>query len=153
MRFLRDTGAAQSFILSDVLPFSNDSLSGSSVFVQGIEIRFVSVPLHEIHLSCDLANGVFKVGVRPSLPVGGVTFLLGNNIAGGKVMPVLEVLERPEILQPDVLAHDFPEVFPVCVVTRAQARSLGETVVLPDTLFATELTGQTVSPPVSSVYC
>ena len=148
VRILRDTGAAQSFILSEVLPFSNDSLSGSSVLVQGIEMGFVSVPLHEIHLSCDLANGVFKVGVRPSLPVRGVTFLLGNDIAGGKVMPVLEVLERPEILQPDVLAQDFPEVFPVCVVTRAQARSLGEAVVLSDTLFATELTGQTVSPPV-----
>ena len=148
VRILRDTGAAQSFILSDVLPFCDDTLSGSSVLVQGIEMGFVSVPLHEIHLSCDLATGVFKVGVRPSLPVRGVTFLLGNDIAGGKVMPVLEVLERPEILQPDVLAQDFPEVFPVCVVTRAQARSLGEAVDLSDTLFATELTGQTISPPV-----
>uniref|UniRef100_A0AAQ4PM80 Gypsy retrotransposon integrase-like protein 1 n=1 Tax=Gasterosteus aculeatus aculeatus TaxID=481459 RepID=A0AAQ4PM80_GASAC len=122
------------------------TLSGSSVLVQGIEMGFVAVPLHEIHLACDLANGVFKVGVRPSLPVRGITFLLGNDIAGGKVMPVLEILERPEILQPDVLAQDFPEVFPVCVVTRAQARSLGEAVVLSDTLFATELNGQTVSP-------
>ena len=148
VRILRDTGAAQSFILSNVLPFSDENLSGSSVLVQGIEMGFVSVPLHQVHLACDLANGVFKVGVRPSLPVRGVTFLLGNDIAGGKVMPVLEVLERPEILQPDVLAQDFPEVFPVCAVTRAQARSLDEAVDLSDTLFATELTDQTVSPPV-----
>ena len=69
MRILRDTGAAQSFILSDVFPFSNDTLSVSGVLVQGIEMGFVFVPLHQIHLTCDLANGVFKVGVRPSLPL------------------------------------------------------------------------------------
>jgi len=138
VRILRDTGAAQSFILSDVLPFSDESSNGSSVLVQGIEMGFVSVPLHQIHLKCGLAKGVFKVGVRPSLPVRGVTFLLGNDIAGGKVMPVLEVLEHTEILRPDVLAQKFPEVFSVCAVTRAQACSLGEVVDLSETMFATD---------------
>lgn len=125
-------------ILRDVLPFSDGSSCDSSVLVQGIEMSFVSVPLHQIHLDCGLAKGVFKVGVCPSLPVRGVTFLLGNDIAGGRVMPVLEVLERPKIILPDVLAQEFPEVFSVCAVTRAQARRLGEVVDLSETMFATE---------------
>ncbi len=35
-RILRDTGAAQSFVLADVLPFSTQSSCGSDVQVQGI---------------------------------------------------------------------------------------------------------------------
>ena len=74
---------------------------------------FVSVPLHRVHLQCSLVAGVFRVGVRPSLPVKGVTFILGNNIAGGQVVPVLEVLEHPDTLQSDVLEQEYPGVFPV----------------------------------------
>ena len=111
---------------------------------------FVSVPLHQTHLNCGLAKGVFKVGMRPSLPVRGVTLLLGNDIAGGRVMPVLEVLEHPEVLQPNVLAQKFPEVFSVCAVTRAQARSLGEVVVLSETMFVTELSDTPAFPLVST---
>ena len=60
------------------------------------------------------------------------------------------VLERPDFLQPDVLAQDFPEVFPVCAVTRAQAHIRDGAVDLSDTLFAAALSGQPVSPPVFS---
>ena len=97
--------------------------------------------------------GVQSGRVRPSLPVRGVTFLLGNDIAGGKVMRVLEVQERPEILQPDVLAQDVPEVFPVCAVTRSQARSQNEAVDLLDTLFATVVWPACVTTSVFSGYC
>ena len=69
VQILRDTGAAQSFILSDVGPLSSDSFCGSSVLVQGIEMGFVPVPLHLVHLKCDLVSGIFKVGVRHNLPV------------------------------------------------------------------------------------
>lgn len=45
---LRDTGAAQSLILDNVLPFSTDSYTGSSVLVRGIELGCISLPLHSI---------------------------------------------------------------------------------------------------------
>ena len=146
VRILRDTGAAQSFLLASALSLSADSACGSSVLVQGIEMGFVSVPLHRVHLQCSLVAGVFRVGVRPSLPVKGVTFILGNDIAGGQVVPVLEVLEHPDTLQSDVLEQEYPGVFPVCAVTRAQSRKMGDVVGLSDT-FLRECWMMRQSPP------
>ncbi|KAK0152899.1 hypothetical protein N1851_005430 [Merluccius polli] len=150
VRILRDTGAAKSFILSDVLPFSEESSCHSSVLVQGIGMSYISVPLHRLNLTCDLVSGDFSVGVRPSLPMRGVTFVLGNDIAGGKVTPVLEVFDQPDVSQPDVLGRSYPDVFPVCAVTRAQARKLGDAVDLSDTVFADGLSDQAFSPSLPS---
>ena len=50
---LRDTGASQSLILADTLPFSEKTSSGTSVLIQGVECGFVNVPLHNIYLSSD----------------------------------------------------------------------------------------------------
>ena len=75
------------------------------------------------------------MGVQPALPVPGVTFILGNDIAGGKVLPVLEVLDIPEISSmSDRLAKEFPGVFPACVVTRAQSRRFGDMIDLEGTV-------------------
>ena len=76
VKILRDT---QSFIFSDVLPLSDDTYCGSSVLVQGIEMGFV--PLHFVKVHSELISGIFRVGVRPMLPVKGVTFIMGNDIA------------------------------------------------------------------------
>ena len=43
---LRDTGASQSLILADTLPFSEMTSSGTSGLVQGVECGFVNVPQH-----------------------------------------------------------------------------------------------------------
>ncbi len=69
VRALRDTGAAQSFILEGILPLSDESSIGSSVLVQGFEMGFVNVPLHEIEIESSLVTGRVVVGVRPCLPV------------------------------------------------------------------------------------
>ena len=50
---LRDTGASQSLILADTLPFSEKTSSGTSVLIQGVECGFVTVPLHNIYLSSE----------------------------------------------------------------------------------------------------
>ncbi|XP_058610941.1 uncharacterized protein LOC131526610 [Onychostoma macrolepis] len=125
IKMLRDTGAMQSFISADVLPFSEQTYCGSNVLVQGIEMGFVQVPLHQVHLESELCTGFVKVAVRESLPVGGVQFILGNDLAGGKVMPLLEVFDNPVLSdQPDELLRSYPETFPVCAVTRAQSRKM-----------------------------
>ncbi len=49
---LRDTGAAQSFILADALPFSARTYSGTAVLVHGIELGCVRVPVHVMAKSC-----------------------------------------------------------------------------------------------------
>ena len=86
IKLLRDTGASQFLILADTLPFSEKNSSGTSVLIQGVECGFVNVPLHNIYLSSDLAICLVAVGIRPSLPFKGVHLLLGNDLAGDKVV-------------------------------------------------------------------
>ena len=47
---------------------------------------FVGMPQHGIHLDSDLVNGRVVVGVSPQFPIEGVSFILGNSLAGGKVL-------------------------------------------------------------------
>ena len=63
---LRNTGASQSLILADTLPFSEKSSSVTSVLIQGVECGFVNVPLHNIYLSSDLVNGPVTVHGDPT---------------------------------------------------------------------------------------
>jgi len=65
-------------------------------------MHFVGVPLHAIHLDSDLVKGRVVVGVRSQFPIEGVSFILGNDLAGGKVLVN-------------------PEVCSVCAVTRAMS--------------------------------
>uniref|UniRef100_A0A3B3T9V3 SCAN box domain-containing protein n=1 Tax=Paramormyrops kingsleyae TaxID=1676925 RepID=A0A3B3T9V3_9TELE len=119
---LCDTGAAQSFMLDNVLPFTNSTYSGYDVLVQGIELGTVRVPLYQVYLKTDF-SGFLKVAVRPRLPVSGITFILGNDITRGKVVPLPEIASEPAYCSDD-LARDYPAVFPTCVLTRSQARKL-----------------------------
>ena len=120
---LRDTGASQSLILADTLPFSEKTSSGTSVLVQGVECGFVNVPLHDIYLSSDLVNGPVAVGIRQSLPFKGVHLLLGNDLAGGKVVVNPLVTDTPCIDQsPDPIEQELPDLYPSCAVTRAMAK-------------------------------
>ena len=127
VRILRDTGAAQSFMLRDLLPLSEKTATGSSVLVQGIEMGFIRVPLHRVCLKSELVSGEVVVGVRSSFPIPSVNFILGNNIAGpnvwsrGEVLP--EVIAAPPVpVGVDDYAQNFPDVFPASVVTRAQSK-------------------------------
>ena len=86
IKILRDTGASQSLILADTLPFSEKTYSGTSALIQGVGCEFVNVPLHNIYLSSDFVIGLVAVGIRPSLPFKGVHELLGNDSAGDKVV-------------------------------------------------------------------
>lgn len=138
---LRDTGSMQSFVVENKLQFSDVTSCSSSVIVQGIEMGCVKVPLHNVHLQSDLCTGFVRVAVCTSLPVKGVDFILGNDLAGGKVMPLLEVLDKPEVSVINEVGETYPHVFPMCAVTRAQLRSLKE-VELNDTFFPAVVNGE-----------
>ena len=135
VRILRDTGGSQSVILADALPFSEQSACGYGAVLRGIEMGYVLRPVHRIHVQSKLVNGFFPVAICPALPIRGVTFLMGNDIAGGKVTPALEVLDIPQCPQTE---KNLPpiDLFPSCVITRAQARkfndvSLSDSVLMP----------------------
>ena len=120
---LRDTGASQSLILADTLPFSEKTSSGTSVLIQGVECGFVNVPLHNIYLSSDLVKGPVAVGIRQTLPFKGVHLLFGNDLAGDKVVVNPLVTDTPCMDQsPDPIEQELPDLYPSCAVTRAMAK-------------------------------
>ena len=122
-KILRDTGASQSLILADILPFSGKTSSGTSVLIQGVECGTVNIPLHHVNLSSDLVTGPVVIGIKPSLPFKGVHLLLGNDLAGDKVVVNPLVTDTPYIGQTDdPIEQEIPDLYPSCAVTRAMAK-------------------------------
>lgn len=99
VKILQDTGASQSFILKELLPFSSATDTGGTTPVLGISLVPLFVPLHQLNLFSDLVNGEVVMGVCNSLPMDGVDIILGNDLAGAKVWkdvpPPLEVTASP----------------------------------------------------------
>lgn len=116
---LRDSAASQSVLLEGILPLSANTSVNASALVQGFGMQRVGVPLHSIHLDCDLVKGCAVVGVSQQFPIDGIAFLLGNDLAGGKVLLNPEVTAIPLPEQSGDLQQEYPGVFPVCAVTRA----------------------------------
>ena len=109
--------------MAETLPCSEKTSSGTSVLIQGVECGFVNVPLHIIYLSSDLENGPVAVGIRQSLPFNGVHLLLGNDLAGDKVVVNPLITDRPCMKQsPDPIEQELPDLYPSCAVTRAMAK-------------------------------
>ncbi|MDJ0933722.1 RNase H-like domain-containing protein [Breoghania sp.] len=120
---LRDTGAAQSLVLACVAPVSKEGEVEAKALIQGVQGCYVPVPLRRVKLDSKLVTGVVTVGVVPSLPIDGVHFLLGNDLAGDRV-DVTPIVVNSPVVEADVeaLGDEFPGLFPACVVTRAQSR-------------------------------
>ena len=117
--------------MASALPFSDDTYIGSFIPVLGMGLKVLNVPLHKMMLSCDLFQGEVTVGVRPALPLDGVTMILGNDICGSRVWadgpPPAIVAPEPLVSSgPDKSEAEFPDVFATCAVTRAQSKSTGK---------------------------
>ena len=120
VKILRDTGATQSLMLDSVLPLTENSFTGANVLISGVEMGVLEVPLHEVNIKSSLINGNIVIGMRPSLPVEGISLILGNDLAGEKVMVDPRVVEKPrDDEKMERLAEKFPGIFPASVVTRS----------------------------------
>ena len=151
IKILRDTGASQSLILADTLPFSEKTSSGTSVFIQGVESGFINVPLHNIYLSSDLVIGLVAVGIRPSLPFKGVHLLLGNDLAGDKVVVDPLLTSTPCVDQlPDPIEQEIPDLYSSCAVTRAMAKKANQNNGMQDINLADTLIGQSYNDDISN---
>lgn len=113
---LRDTGSAQSFILKEILPFSQNSYTRTNVLIRGIEMGCDGVPLHQVCLMSDLVNGLVHLGVCEQLPFEGVGLVLGNDLAGGQVFPRPVVTNNGETDEISSLSQEFSS--PFCGVCR-----------------------------------
>ena len=120
VKILRDTGATQSLMLDSVLPLTENSFTGANVLISGVEMGVLEVPLHEVNIKSSLINGNIVIGMRPSLPVEGISLILGNDLAGERVMVDPRVVEKPrDVEKTERLAEKFPGIFPASVVTRS----------------------------------
>ena len=120
VKILRDTGATQSLMLDSVLPLTENSFTGANVLISGVEMGVLEVPLHEVNIKSSLINGNIVIGMRPSLPVEGISLIFGNDLAGEKVMVDPRVVEKPrDDENTERLAEKFPGIFPASVVTRS----------------------------------
>ena len=128
IRILRDTGATQSLLVEGILPLSGATATGTHVLIQGVELGIVSVPMHMIYLKSDLVSGAVVVGLRPTLPIEGVSLILGNDLAGEKVIPDLQVVTEQEVMKKaDGDTEATSHIFPSCAVTRAMTREMKKT--------------------------
>ena len=77
------------------------------------------------------------IGITPSLPFKGVHLLLGNDLAGDKVVVNPLVTDTPNIGQTDdPIEQEIPDLYPSCAVTRAMAKKA----ILKDSNFDIDLT-------------
>ena len=124
---LRDTGAFDSFILSSVLPFSEETDTGSVLPVLGTEMSNFFVPVHRLVLHTALFDGEVEMGLRQALPFEGIAVVLGNDVCGDRVFALQSA--QPIVVSvpigsedPDENERQFPEVFTACAVTHAMNR-------------------------------
>lgn len=92
-RMLWDIAFSQSLILSRVLPLGAASTCDASAGVRGIKICLP--PLHNVHIQLRLITGFFLLAVLSCFPIEGVDFIKGNDIDGGNIYPVTELVDSP----------------------------------------------------------
>ena len=83
---LRDTGSIQTLMIGDPKSLPSESNTGKSVSICDVNGGARSVPLYKVNLRSDVVSGEVIVGVVSSLPMKGISFLLGNDVAGGRVI-------------------------------------------------------------------
>ncbi|KAK2897115.1 hypothetical protein Q8A73_013495 [Channa argus] len=117
----------------------SQSYCRTDILAWGVKMSVMRAPLHFVHLSSNFVKGTCKIAARDQLPIAGIDLIFGNDLAGGEVFPSLEVTEIPsiDVRESDPTALNSPPVFPVCAVTHAQARKVGNLVDLSDSFMST----------------
>ena len=120
---LRDTASTVSLMKISSIPFLDETYTGYSVVIKGVN-GISAIPLCKLYLTSDLMSKPVIVGVQDTLPVEGVDFLLGNDIAGSLVVPNPVVCSTPLDEDPAAeVGKTFEGIFPSCAVTRSQVKS------------------------------
>ena len=75
----------------------------------------MNLPLHQVNLISDLVTGSVVVGYSPTVPIKGISLLLGNDLAGGKVVVDPKVTSKPiTLVSNEKLEEVFPHIFTSC---------------------------------------
>lgn len=124
---LRDTAASHSLLLRGSCYQVEEYYTGESTIIDGVGGP-IQVPYARIYLDSSFRTGYVTVAVTDRIPLEGIDLLLGNDIEGEQVFPNIKVTEFPSDESPTKqLEKEYPELFPVCAVTRKakMSQSLG----------------------------
>ena len=131
--------------------FSEMTSCGTTVLIQGVECGIINVLLHNIYLSSDFVTGLVAVGIRSSLHFKGVHLLLGNDLAGDKVVVDPLLTSTPFVDQlPDLIEQEIPDLYPSCAVTRAMAKKVNQNNGMQDINLADTLIGRSFNDEISN---
>ncbi|KAK0144590.1 Retrovirus-related Pol polyprotein from transposon 412 [Merluccius polli] len=120
---LRDTASGQSVMVAGTINLPETAALGTFVPIEGFGGAYSAVPLYKVFVRTNVFVGYAQVGVVSGLPVKGITFLLGNDLARTQVVVTPHLSATPcEVEETRALEKEYPEVFPVCVVTRSQSK-------------------------------
>ena len=106
-------------MLQSTLPISDSTYSSDNVLLNEVDTSVGSYPsalLQQVYISSSPVNGPVTVGITYLLPIYGIDFHLGNDVAGGKVVAnslVTDMLCNCQQLDP------VPNLHTAGVVTRA----------------------------------
>ena len=120
---MRDT-AAQVSVLKN--PTGRPLVSKEFIKIKGI-VEDTFCPLVVVHLQCPVVTVTAEVAIVDSLPVDGVDFLLGNDLAGGKVFPsppppVVMAEECYPVSGVIENQTEMEDLYPMCAVTLSMSR-------------------------------
>ena len=110
LKALRDTGCAQSLILSEALPPNFERRNSKFVLLGGFPDATVSTPIENFWVDFKGTKGIRPLAVVDSLPIQGVQCIIGNEFSHGQQCEV------------PIIGHH-PETREIAVVTRSK-RSL-----------------------------
>ena len=92
---LRDTGALQSLISSQILTDGDYRSTDEVRLIRGITGDIISVPLIEITLKSALCTGTYLCGIVSTLP-SGIAVLVGNDLCPDTSVAEVNVVTRAQ---------------------------------------------------------
>ena len=110
-------------MLENVVPLSVNTSAGATMVLQGVDPGLHSVPLHRINSKLDFVSVNAVVGIRPTLPIHGISLLFGINVDGGKAV-MDPIVSEEDSYEENELENIV--VFPTCAVTLATKMALAE---------------------------
>jgi len=90
---LRDTGALQSLVSSEVLHNDDFVHTGETRLICGVTGEVVSVPLVQVTLNSSLCSGTYLCGLVATLPTG-IALLVGNDLCNEPGVAHVNVVTR-----------------------------------------------------------
>ena len=93
VRVLRDTGALQSLVSSEMLHKDDFVHTGETRLICGVTGNVINVPLVEVTIDSALCSGTYLCGLVATLPAG-IALLIGNDLCNEPGIAHVNVVTR-----------------------------------------------------------